>query len=184
MSKAQLKRPNRVLQKKVLFITDLYPIKDEKTIPLAIENFALGLKEFGFEITVIRPNFLFNTVLRGHKIYKNGIYQRNGIEIINKNFFLPFIFDNFRTDKKFDLIISHMPSGNIYADLINKKLKLPHISIVHNSDLKVLSDFKYSFYFKNRLLRSLKNSNLTGARNSNLKEKLNADFILPSFIDK
>ncbi len=169
---------------KILLITDLYPIYDEETIPYAIENFALGLSEFGAEITVIRPNFLFNTILRKHKIYKQGIYKRKDITIYNRNFLLPFIFNNFKPEGDFDLIISHMPSGNIYADLLNKKLKLPHISIAHNSDIKVLTDFKYSFYFKRRLAAALENSNLTGARNSNIQNKLKADFILPSFIDK
>ena len=180
MLKAQSKRQVN----KILLITDLYPISSEKTIPLAIENFALALKEDDFKITVIRPNFLFNTIIRRHRIYKQGIYQRNGIKIYNRNFFLPFVFNNFKPEEKFDLIISHMPSGTIYADLINKKLKLPHISIIHNSDKKVLSDFKYSVYFKNRLKRALNNSNLIGARNSNLKENFKADFILPSFIEK
>ncbi len=180
MLKAQSKRQAN----KILLITDLYPISGEKTIPLAIENFALALKEFGFEITVIRPNFLFNTIIRRHKIYKQGIYQRNGIKIYNRNLFLPFVFNNFFPEENFDLIISHMPSGTIFADLINKKLKLPHISVVHNSDKKVLSDFKYSVYFKNKLIKALKNSDLVGARNSNLKENLRADFILPSFIEK
>ena len=179
MLKAQLKCPN-----KILLITDLYPINYDKTIPFAIEDFALALRDFGFEISVIRPNFLFNTILRRHRVYKQGIYKRKEIKIYNKNFFLPFVFNNFTPSDNFDLIISHMPSGTIYADLLNKKLKLPHISIVHNSDLKVLSDFKYSLYFKKRLMNALKNSDYTGARNSNLKNKLKADFILPSFIDK
>lgn len=179
MSKAQLKCHN-----KILLITDLYPIECEQTIPLAIEDFALALKDFGYEITVIRPNFLINTLIRKHKIYKQGIYQRNHIKIYNRNFVTPFIFNNFVPEEQFDLIISHMPSGNIYSDLLNKKLKLPHISIVHNSDFRVLSDIKYSLYFKNRLFSALKNSNLIGARNSTLAEKMKTDFILPSFIDK
>jgi len=179
MSKVPLKRPIRTL-----IITDLYPIDNDSTIPLAIEDFALALKDCGIEIEVIRPNFLFNTVLRRHKIYKEGSYVRNNIKIYNKNFILPFIFDNFSPSNNYDLIISHMPSGNIYSDLLNKKLKLPHISIIHQSDLKVLFDIKYSIYFKNRLLSALKNSTFVGARNSNLFKKINADFILPSFIDK
>ena len=180
MLKVQLKCPT-----KILLITDLYPVDNfDKSIPLAIENFALAFKDYGINIEVIRPNFLFNTILRKHKIYKQGTYQRNGIKIYNRNFFLPFIYDNFEVQNNYDLIISHMPSGNIYADLINKKLNLPHICIVHQSDYKVLSDFKYSLYFKNRLKEAIKNSSLIGARNSNLANKAKADFILPSFIDK
>ena len=142
MSEVLLKCRNN----RVLFVTDLYPLGEDDTIPFAIENFALALKDFGFCIEVVRPNFLFNTFLRKHKIYKQGIYQRNGIKIYNRNFVLPFIFDNFKPDSA-DLIISHMPSGNIYADLINKKLKLPRVSIIHNSDYKVLSSIKYSLFF-------------------------------------
>ncbi|MBR2068741.1 MAG: glycosyltransferase [Candidatus Gastranaerophilales bacterium] len=179
MSEVQLNYPNRIL-----LITDLYPIKDEPDIPLAIENFALALMEFGLKITVIRPNFLINTIIRKHKIYQQGEYERKGIKIFNRNFFLPFIFNNFYPDDKYDLIISHMPSGHIYADLLNKKLNLPRISVVHQSDYRVLYDRKYSFYFKNRLINALNNSDIIGARNSNLKNKLNLDFTLPSFVDK
>ncbi|MBQ8476425.1 glycosyltransferase family 4 protein, partial [bacterium] len=178
-SEAQLKCLNNIL-----LITDLYPVKDEATIPLAIENFALALKEQGINITVIRPNFLFNTIIRGHKIYKQTIYERNGITIYNRNFFTPFLFNNFIPQGNYDLIISHMPSGNIYADLLNQKLHLPHIAVIHQSDFEVLSDIKYSIYFKKRLYRALNNAELTAARNSKLKELLSADFILPSFIEK
>lgn len=169
---------------KILIITDLYPLNDDKTIPKIVEDFALGFNVLGHNVSVIRPNFIFNSFLRKHKILKQGIYERNGIKIYNRNFFLPFLDNNFDfLHEAFDLIISHMPSGHIYADLINKKLKLPHISIIHQSDLVVLSNFKYSIYFKNRLANALKNSNLIGARNKFLALKTDADFILPSFIE-
>lgn len=169
---------------KILFITDLYPIKEDKTIPKVFEDFALAIKEFGNEVEVIRPNFLINSFIRKRKYIKEGTYIRNGIKIHNLNFFFPFIFNNFTPLNEFDIIISHMPSGNIYASVLNEKLKIPHISIVHTSDYIVLSDIKYKFYFKKKLLSSLKNSTLVGARNNFLKEKLNADFVLPSFVEK
>ena len=170
---------------KILFITDLYPIIDDKTIPKIVEDFAIGFKNLGNDVFVIRPNFLLNSYLRRHKYVPECEITRNGIRIYNKNFILPFLDSNIDyLAEKFDLIISHMPSGHIYADLINKKLKLPHISIVHQSDYHVLNNFKYRFYFKKRLMRSLKNSTLTGARNKFLAQKFNADFILPSFINK
>ena len=170
---------------KILLITDLYPIIEDKTIPKIIEDFALAFKKRENDIFVIRPNFLFNSFLRGHKYIPECETTRNGVRIYNKNFLLPFLDSNISyLNKNFDLIISHMPSGHIYADLINKKLSLPHISIVHQSDYQVLNDFKYSFYFKNRLKKALKNSTLIGARNKFLAEKLNADFILPSFIEE
>lgn len=169
----------------ILLISDLYPLKSDSSIPSVLEDFSLALKEIeDISIEVIRPNFLLNTFLRGHKISKTGIYLRNNIKIYNRNFFLPFIFDNFKLKNKYDIIISHMPSGHIYADLINKKLKLPRISILHYSDYRVLKEFKYSLYFRNRLKKALKNSTLLSARSEFLKKELNADFILPSFVEK
>ena len=169
---------------KILLITDLYPILEDRTIPNVIEDFALGFKAQGDSVFVIRPNFLFNSILRGHKIVPECEITRNGIRIYNKNFFLPFLDKNiYFLEETFDLIISHMPSGHIYADLINKQLNLPHISIVHQSDYRVLSNFKYAFYFKNRLKKALKNSTLIGARNEFLSEKIGANFTLPSFVD-
>jgi len=169
---------------KILFITDLYPIIEDKTIPKIVEDFALAFKKRGNDIFVIRPNFLLNSFLRKHKYLPECETTRNNIRIYNKNFILPFLDSNIDyLNEKFDLIISHMPSGHIYADLINEKLKLPHISIVHQSDYHILSDFKYSIYFKNRLKKALKNSTLIGARNNFLAQKLGADFVLPSFVD-
>ena len=169
---------------KILFITDLYPIVEDKTIPKIVEDFAMAFKKRGNNVFVIRPNFLLNSFLRGHKFVPECEITRNDIRIYNKNFILPFLDSNIDfLNENFDLIISHMPSGHIYADLINKKLKLPHISIVHQSDYHVLNDFKYSFYFKNRLKKALKNSTLIGARNKFLAQKLGADFILSSFVD-
>lgn len=168
----------------ILLITDLYPICDNDNIPYAIENIALALEEYGWDITVIRPNFLINTIIRKHKIYPQKKYIRKGIEIYNKNFILPFIFDNFKPDKKYDVIISHMPSGHIYANLANKKLNLPHIAICHQSDLDVLEKKEYKFYFSSKLKKALNNVTALGARNYSLKEKLGASFILPSFIEK
>ena len=147
---------------KILIITDLYPIIEDSSIPKVIEDFTLGLAELEHKIYIIRPNFLLNSFLRGHKFIPECEITRKGIRIYNKNFVLPFLDSNidFLINKDFDLIISHMPSGHIYADLINKKLNLPHISIVHQSDYTVLSDFKYSIYFKNRLKKALKNLKL------------------------
>lgn len=170
---------------RILFVTDLYPIIEDKTIPKIVEDFALAFKKRGEDVFVIRPNFLLNSFLRGHKYIPECEVSINGIRVYNKNFFLPFFDKNIDFLKqKFDLIISHMPSGHIYSDLINQELKLPHISILHQSDYHVLNDFKYSIYFKNRLKKALKKSTLIGARNKFLAEKLNADFVLPSFIDE
>jgi len=175
---------------KILFITDLYNIDNkDKTIPFIFEDFAKSFIDFNHKISVIRPSFIVNSLIRKHKIYPTRKYQKNNIEIFNRNFFLPFIFEKkdfieHLKKQDFDLIISHMPSGHIYSNLINKTLKIPHIAIVHQSDYWVLSNFKYKFYFKKRLQKALNEANLIGARNQFLKEKLSANFILPSFVKK
>ena len=172
---------------KILLISDLYKIVKDNSIPNVLNDFSLALKDFGHEIVVIRPNFLINSIIRKHKILKNGKYKINDIEIYNRNFVLPFLFENkdfIKKFKNFDVIISHLPSGHIYASLINKYLNLKHVSILHQSDYTVLNDIKYGFYFKNKLKNALKNSTLIGARNKFLKKELNAQFILPSFVEK
>ena len=168
----------------ILIVTDLYPISDNDNIPYAIENFALAFKEFGQDVTIVRPNFLINTIIRRHKIYKQKEYIRNGIKIYNRNSILPFCFNNLKLDKKFDIIISHLPSGHIFASLLNKKLNIPHIAILHQSDYDVLNKGIYRFYFKHRLKKSLEKTLYKGARNWFLKESLRADFVLPSFVER
>lgn len=168
---------------KILFVTDLYPLINDDSIPKAIEDFVLAFRDEGKNVFILRPNFLPNSIIRGHKVSSQGVFYEDGVKIYNRNFFLPFLNDDISyLDEKYDLIISHMPSGHIYADLINKKLNLPHISILHQSDWRVLDDFKYSFYFKKRLLCALNNSTIIGARNKFLSEKSGASFVLPSFV--
>ena len=108
---------------RILFVTDLYPIIFDNTIPGVIEDFAIAFKKRGNDVFVLRPNFLINSYIRGHKYIPECETTRNGIRIYNKNFILPFLNDDVDfLNNEFDLIISHMPSGHIYADLINKKL--------------------------------------------------------------
>ena len=170
---------------KILIVSDLYPLIVDSTIPSVVEGFALAFKKRVEKVVIIRPNFLLNTFIRKHKIIKSGEYLRNGIKIYNRNFILPFIFEDedfISNFKDFDLIISHMPSGHIYADLLNKRLNLPHIAIVHQSDFEVITSFKYCLYFKKRLKKALYNCSSLGARNKFLAEYFNCDFILPSFV--
>ncbi len=169
---------------KILLITDLYPIIEDKTIPNAILDFALGLKDFGEELCVFRPNFLLNSIIRKHKIIKNGFFEKQGIKIYNQNFIFPFFGAKNPFDMDFDVMISHMPSGHLCAYELNKKLNLPHVVIIHQSDFEVLNSFKYSFYFKNALKKVLNCAKIIGARNEFLKEKLNAEFCLSSFVLK
>ena len=173
---------------KILLISDLYPLFDDRTIPFVLEDFSNAFVEFNKSICVIRPNFLFNAIIRSRTIGKQKLYKKNGIDIYNRNFFAPFLWEENSfieqiKSQNFNVIISHMPSGHLYADLINKKLKLPRIAIVHYSDYRIMNEFKY-LPFKRRLEKSIKNANLIGARNEFLKREFKADFTLPSFVDK
>ena len=60
---------------KILLISDLYKIVKDNSIPNVLNDFSLALKDFGHEIVVIRPNFLINSIIRKHKILKNGKYE-------------------------------------------------------------------------------------------------------------
>lgn len=101
---------------KILFVTDLYPIENEK-IAKALYYFVLEWKKQGHEVEVIRSNFILNTKIRGRKIQKEKIYIENGIKIYNLNFHTPFLFNVYNklpkefSLKNYDVIISHMPCG-------------------------------------------------------------------------
>ena len=164
---------------KILVITDLYPVKDnEKHTPLTIKSFACGWKKLGHDVSVIRPNFLFNSFLRGKSFYKSGIYE----DVENINFFLPFV-GNIKNKIKtslhsFDIIIAHMPSGVIFAD----KLGLPFIAGVHVSDLEVLTNPLYSIYFKSELEKAHKNAKKIACRSEVIKQKFLKQY--PQYKDK
>ncbi len=163
----------------ILFVTDLYPLfEKEKGIPLTIQDFALGFNGEGHSVSVFRPNFILNTIIRGRKIYKNGEYENSSIKIYNKNFIFPFrknsvlkAYRKYFKDKKFDAILAHMPSGIMTADIISKEYKIPMLCAVHASDITVLSDIKY-FMFKKRMTEAYKNSVCVLARSFWLKEKI------------
>ena len=59
---------------KIILISDLYPLKKDRSIPLVLEDFALAFKSFRAEISIIRPNFILNCLIRNHKIFKSGKY--------------------------------------------------------------------------------------------------------------
>ena len=101
---------------KILLVTDLYPIGKEN-ITKAVYDFVMEWHRQGHEVEVIRPNFKFNTKIRGRKIIKEKIYNENGIKIYNLNFTTPFWFNvrrklpkNFSLNN-YDVMLSHMPSG-------------------------------------------------------------------------
>ncbi len=163
----------------ILFVTDLYPLfEEEKGIPLTIRDFALGFLNEGHTVKVFRPNFIFNTIIRGRKTYKNGEYENSGVKIFNKNFLFPFreksvlkAYKKYFKDEKFDIILAHMPSGIMCADIISKECKIPMLCAVHSSDIKVLSDIKY-FMFKKRMISAYKNAACVLPRSFWLKDKI------------
>lgn len=164
---------------RILIVSDLFPLfEDEKNVPLTIKNFAAGFLEAGHFVEILRPNFIFNTLLRGRKVYKEGLYEDSGIRVYNKNFFFPFrkksvikAYHKFFKDEKFDIILCHMPSGIIAGHILSKEFKIPMLSAVHSSDIKVLSDIKY-FMFKKRMLEAYKDSACVLARSFWLKNRI------------
>lgn len=173
----------------ILLITDLYPLfEEQKNVPKAIEDFVLAISELGHNIFVYRPDLVINTIIRGRKPQKSELYYNKGIKIYNKNFlFCNFSNENFLKNENFDVIISHMPTGNICAREIAKKYNKPYIAIVHSSDLEVIKNPLYKIYFKNKLLNSLNEAKLVGARSFWLKEEIEKilqreTFVLPSGI--
>ena len=65
---------------KILFVTDLYPIGNEK-IAKALYYFVRDWQKSGHKVDVIRANFILNTLIRGRKIIKEQKYTENDIDI-------------------------------------------------------------------------------------------------------
>lgn len=154
---------------KMLFITDLYPVDCnlEKTTPKTLYEFVQGWRKLGVSVDVIKPNFIFNSFIRGKKFYKTGSYD----DVYNVNYWLPFMFDvkhKLVCNFDYDIVVAHMPSGILFAD----KLGIPFIAGVHNSDLEVLTNPLYSVYFKNRLKTALYNAKAIACRSFVIKKKL------------
>ena len=134
---------------KILFLTDLYPIReDEKNTPKTLYNFVNSWKKAGHNIDVIRPNFLLNSFLRHKPFYKTGQYEN----AYNANYLTPFLGDiknklpkQFR--ENYDVIVAHMPSGIIASNHFEGKV----ICAVHCSDIDVLTKPIYSIYFKHQM---------------------------------
>lgn len=162
---------------KILFVTDLYPLGEEKTAK-ALYYFVLEWKKQGHDVEVIRPNFIFNTKLRGRNIQKEGIYNENGIKIYNLNFRTPFFFNVYDklpegfSLKNYDILISHMPCGALMAYKLLKKDKIKYCCAVHSSDITVLSKKIYGIFFKHRLEQIYKTADFVAARSPVLKNKI------------
>ncbi len=164
---------------RILLITDLYPLfDDEKGIPLTIKAFAEGFVERGHLVEVFRPNLIPNVLIRKRKLYKNGCKENNGIRVYNKNFLTPFrkhsvlrAYKKYFKGETFDVIIAHMPSGIMCADVISKEYNIPFLAAVHSSDITVLKSFKYAL-FKKRMVEAYKNASCILPRSFWLKEKI------------
>lgn len=173
---------------RILVITDLYPISDdEKYTPRTIQAFVKSWEDLGHEVRVIKPNFLLNSFLRKKPYYKNGIYG----QVENINYITPFLGDIKKKIKTLfapDVIIAHMPSGLIFAN----KLGVSFCAGVHASDLEVLTNPIYKFYFKTELEKAYENAKCIACRSYVLKEKFlklypqyeDKTFVAPSGIDE
>ena len=178
---------------KILFVTDLYPIGEEK-IAKALFYFVQEWQKQGHQVDVIRANFVANTKLRGRKIIEEKLYEENGTKIYNLNFHTPFFFNVYNklpkdfSLKNYDVMISHMPCGALMAQKLLKKEKIKYICSVHASDITVLTDFKY-LLFRNSLKKAYKLADKISARSPILKEKIekiipnNKTFVAYSGID-
>ncbi|MBR6162731.1 glycosyltransferase [bacterium] len=162
---------------KILFVTDLYKI-DNNSDSRALNDFTETWKAQGHEVFVIRPNFLFNTLLRNKKISKEGEYLENGVKVLNLNFLTPFwfnVFDKLPKDfnlKNYDVLISHMPSGALFSLRLTEKETIPYCISVHCSDIEVLSNPLYFLYFQQKLLCACKKADVISPRSFHLKTKI------------
>lgn len=161
---------------KILFVTDLYPIGEEK-IAKALFYFVQEWQNQGHSVDVIRGNFVANTLLRGRKIIREGIYNEHKTKIFNLNFYTPFLFDVYNklpkdfSLKNYDVLISHMPCGALMAQKLLKRNRIKYICGVHCSDITVLTDIKYT-PFRARLKKTYKLADKIAARSPILKEKI------------
>lgn len=151
---------------KITVITDLYPVSEaEKFTPRTIKNFVMEWEKMGYEVKIIKPNFLLNSFLRGKPFYKTGTYG----QVKNVNYFLPFLgnIKNKINIEPADLYIAHMPSGIIFAN----HLGLDFAAGVHISDLEVLTNPFYSIYFKQELEKAYKRARKIACRSEVLRKK-------------
>ena len=166
---------------KILFITDLIPIDDNEICAKALIPI---IKELQFDniVDVVRPNFLLNSLIRGKMIKPDGKYSFSGVNFLNLNFITPFCFplkNKVINLSDYDKIVAHMPSGILFAERLikdygkqNKNTKLPQlVYAVHQSDIQVMTSWKYSIYFKNSLINAFKRCDEIACRSVHLKNK-------------
>lgn len=172
---------------KILFVTDLYPIDTGETnTPQTLHNFVKEWIKLGHEVDVIKPNFLFNSFLRGKKFYKTGFYKFDGVKVFNANYWTPFCLNVAQKIpkeidlKSYDMIIAHMPSGIISANKLGLEGSL--VCGAHASDIEVLTNPIYGFYFKKQLENAYRKANKIACRSHVLQKKFNA--LMPDCAEK
>ena len=170
---------------KILFITDLYPVQnDEQTTPRTLYHYVRGFEKQGVSVNIIKPNFILNSFLRSKPFYKTGTYEN----VQNINYWFPFCGDISKKissdfmQKDYSVIVSHMPSGSIFAYKLARKLDLPLVCGVHVSDLAILTQPLYSIYFKQTLLKAFTEAKFLACRSFVIKDKLCS--LYPEFSDK
>lgn len=155
----------------ILFISDLYPVNNSDRTSFALKNICESFRNSGHSVQVVRPNFLLNSIVRGKKFFKTGQYEN----LYNINYFTPFLF-NFENKlpklEDFEIIVSHMPSGSIFAGKLAKNQGKDLICGIHNSDLKVLTQKLYSVYFKTELINAFKYAKKLVCRSYVIQKKL------------
>ncbi|MBQ3310733.1 glycosyltransferase family 4 protein [bacterium] len=162
----------------ILFITDLYPVilEKEQSTPKTLLNFVKHWENNGHNVTVLKPNFILNSILRNKRIYKTGWYEN----IFNVNYLSPFLFDVKRKIPNifYEVIIAHMPSGIIFSNKLNGKT----ICAVHNSDIEVLTNPLYSIYFKKQMEIAYNNALGIACRSQILRKNFLSFY--PQYADK
>lgn len=164
---------------KILFVSDLFPIKDGKEPRLLRAMLWDWLKE-GHSVEIIKSNFLVKDFRNHKKMYKEGIYFENGLKIYNVNYFTPFWFNVTNKLPKdfdinnYDLVVSHMPCGGLMAlKLLEKAPNIPYISGIHAADIIILTKklFVSRKYFLWKLKQVFKRADAISSRSVALKKK-------------
>ncbi len=165
---------------RILFVTDLFPIKDGKEAKLLRAMMWDWLAD-GHDVEVIKSNFLPKDFRNGKKMYKEGIYFEHGLKIYNLNFITPFWF-NYKNKlpkdfdiTNYDLVISHMPCGGLMAlRLLENHPEIPYISGIHAADIIILTKklFLSRKYFLYKIKQVFERADAISARSTTLGEKL------------
>lgn len=164
---------------KILFITDLFPISNDNE-PRTLEDFVNNWKQLGHTVDVIKPNFIPNSILRSKKLFPEQHYKQEptDYDLHNLNFITPFWFNV--SDKlpegfdveKYDVIASHMPAGNLFAQKLLEKKKKHWSCAIHASDIEVLTSPLYKIYFAKKLKNCFLKADKIAARSFVLKNKI------------